>query len=296
MLTLKELSENYFSERDCGKGHRDGVRLVVKWFGEFLHRTATVGDLTDENVNAWLTSMVDRGLSRRTVRGRRVILLSLWRAAFEDGKVDAFPRRVKKINVPRLIPSAWTPQQVGAILKACDSVDGYFKRSKVKRSTTLRASVVAFWHSGLRLGDMMRLKWSDIGDDGSVAVVQNKTGFPHACCFPPEAMAAIAPLRGPGRTYVFRDVVSYSRLKVYFRIVVRSAGLRGGTKKLRKSGATAVEKASPGSAPKYCGHRPGSMVAYQHYVDPTLLGGNSVQPPNITIPTIQPTGEEPSSF
>lgn len=281
MLTLSEWLERYLSERDCSKGHRDGLRLVVKWFGLFLGHPATLADLTDENVNRWLTAMIDKGLSRRTVRGRRVMLLGLWRAAFAAGQTEIRDLRVKKINVPRTLPQAWDERQVSALLAACAKIAGAFKRSGISRAATLRAAIMVFWYAGLRLGDLMRLEWENIGSDGTLVIVQHKTGWPVIAKLPPEAMSALDVLRGDGRRYVFRQIVSRKRLTHYFAAAVRAAELKGGTKTIRKSGATAIEKAHPGSAMGYLGHlTPG--LAFKHYIDARHLAADKPTPPRLT--------------
>ena len=60
--------------------------------------------------------------------------------------------------------------------------------------------------------------------------------------------------------------------------LLAAINLRGGTKRLRRSGATAVESVQPGGAMGYLGHQtPG--LSYAYYVDPRLLGNGSPAPP-----------------
>lgn len=66
----------------------------------------------------------------------------------------------------------------------------------------------------------------------------------------------------------------------HYRKLVAAAGVRGTSKWLRRSSATALERICPGSAMGHLGHKtPG--LAYRHYVDPRMLQCGRPLPPEL---------------
>lgn len=286
-MTLDSLCGQYSLERDIAPDTAKWLRYVAGRYSRWLKHPATVIDLADQPVNEWLAALLVDGLTRRTVRGYRGALVMLWRYAVEIGLLDAPPKRLRRIKVPKLIPQAWTQEEVGRLLTQAVAFSGFY-RCGVRRSTYWLAVVLAIWESGLRIGDLLRLRKDQIGADGRVCVTQRKTSWPVVFRFSERTMVLVREITaahdGP---LLFGGVVSRKWVFVTFKRLATNACLTGGTKKIRKSGATAVERDTKGAAPGYLGHK-GGTVAYEFYVDPTQAGIDKPAPPPLRFPGEQP--------
>lgn len=282
-MHVKDLLRRYAQDRDAGRGTVNWLSYVIGLFERHLGRTMELGDLTDELVNDWTSAMLDAEiLCRRTVHSYRRGLLTLWRYAEEAGHISTRPNRIRRIKVPKVVPSAWTAEQVGKLLNSALALDGYY-RCGVQRATFWAAVVLVIWDSGLRIGDVLRLTVDQVSADGVGCLNQKKTGWPIVFRLSPPAVQAIEAIRGGGRKRIFGDVISRKTAFITFRKIAAHAGLSGGTKKIRKSGATAVERQMPGAAQGYLGHRTPTM-AYEFYVDPRLLESARQLPPPLQLP------------
>jgi integrase len=139
------------------------------------------------------------------------------------------------------------------------------------------------YHSGLRLGDVLALKWTDITTDGMLAITMQKTGDIINQRLPVEALAAVDPLRKSGKPRIFGDLLNRSHTMEHFRRLVHAAGLpEGSSRWLRRSAATHLESISPGGARAFLGHRT-SGLADRHYIDHSVLAVDKPTPSRIGI-------------
>lgn len=282
-MTLHDLIDGYARDNDISAGYTQQLHLAVTRFGKFLGRDATLDDLQDKQVNDWLAHLLKSGLSRRTVRSKRGHLLVLWRSAYVEGLVDVAPRKLRRVDCPRLIPEASEYEEAQRLLEECRQLPGVFRRSKVPRAAFWSAFVLIIWEAGLRLGDVLALRPKDITASGMLGIIQQKTGWPLITQLSPECLTEIKATFPSGRQRIFGDALSRGQIFRQFREITARAGFNGGTKRLRKSGATAVEKACKGAAPAYLGHRT-PATAYAHYVDPRIATRDRPSPPPLTPP------------
>lgn len=279
---IRKYLDRYGLERDVSKGYLGQLRITLDRFRDYLGHEPTVADLIEDLANRWIASMLESGqLARQTVRTQRRNLLVLWRAMFEDRLVDVEPRRVRKVKLERSVPEAWDEAQLWALLIESQKCQGVFKRSRVNKAAFWRAFILTAWDSGLRLGDLLALDVHQIAADGTLIVKQHKTGWPVICRLRPETMAAIEATFPPRRDRIFGQALGRDQTFKQFRALVERAAIpKGGTKRIRKSSATAVERETPGAAMLHLGHRTAGL-AYAHYVDPTKLNGNKPLPPRL---------------
>ncbi|MDE2102411.1 MAG: tyrosine-type recombinase/integrase [Patescibacteria group bacterium] len=276
-MTLENLAARYALERDVEPGTHAWLKYVARRYGRFLGYIPTVADLNDDSVNAWLASLLEAGLARPTVKGYRGALVMLWRYAAEIDENQKLPRRLRRVKAPKPIPTAWTMQEVGLVLAQAKALTGYY-RCGVGRAEFWVAVVLALWDSGVRIGDLLKLKWDDIGEGGVVVIRQRKTEWPVRFRFQPNTLAAMRAIERKGSRYIFGGVVCRKWLFVTFKSLAKSAGLTGTTKKIRKSAATAVEGVQRGAASQFLGHKTTTM-ARDHYVDIRLLPLEQPSPP-----------------
>lgn len=275
-MRLAELVQAYCLAREVSPPYKQQLAIAVDLFGRWLGHGPTTADLVDDAVNRWLVAYAV-GRRPATVRGKRGHLLAVWRWAFTEGLVDVAPRRVRKVSLPRTLPEAWQARQLAELLVAADQMPGWIRRWRRPWGAYFRGVILAGYDTGFRLGDLLALRWDQIGTDGAVLIVQHKTGWPLLTRLRLETLAALERLRHPDMPRPL-GLCGPVALRRRWRGLVRSAGLVGPPKMLRKSGATAVELACPGAAMYYLGHRtPG--LAHRHYVDPRIAGQAPRQPP-----------------
>ena len=168
---------DYVAWRDLTKRTIEHYHASIKSLEKFCDYVVMLDDLTDDLVNSFLLDKQDRGNKPRTVASARTDIMALWRSAVQDGKIDALPRRVRRIKVPREIITAWSLDEMTALVRAAESIESYstFGTVTIHRGKLLKAYILVGWDTGLRRGDMLRLKRSDIQDDGRIDLTQTKT-------------------------------------------------------------------------------------------------------------------------
>lgn len=279
--SLRDYAHIYAVTRGLAPSSVNAHRYALNSLAKYLGREPARSDLDRDTVNAWLFAELSRGLDPNTVHSERRALLTLWRDAFEEGWCEVGPARIRKIKVPQRVPNAWTLDQIRQLLATIDSLRGRLKRQpQISRCLFWRAYVLTGYYTGLRLGDLLKLRFDQIAADGTLTVIQNKTGTAVRCCLEYEALSAIEGIMRPARKRIFGDAMSQQCLQEYFAVLVKRAGLRGSTKWLRSSGASWCEANTPGSAMGFLGHRTHGL-AYRHYVDPAIANVNISRPPKL---------------
>lgn len=275
--TLTRFVQTYATEHDIAAGTVQQLEFAVKALDRWHKRQTALDDLTDDLLNRWISDRLEAGISRATVRNQRGAILTLWRAAYEAGILPAAPARVKKVRGPATLPQAWEASQVQQLLFAVNLIDGTFSCG-VPRKALIRALVLTGWYSGLRPCDLLSLKREQIGSNGTLIIVQKKTGAPIMTRLPEDCMAAIEATFPPERDRIFP--ISNKVLFYWWKQLQSLSGIRGSPKWLRRSGATAVESEHPGSAMGFLGHRtPG--LAWKHYIDARMIQLCKPMPPRI---------------
>ncbi len=222
--------------------------------------------LDSSRCNAWLSSM-DKG--RTTKSNYRRMARTLWsfaaRKKFSPSVSDDFLR----VKVPAKPPIAWTADELRRLLDTCEKLTGTFS-SGCQRNLFWTAWVLVGFETGLRYGDLHHLKASQLRGT-RLYVTHHKTGQAQGKILSSKAADLIRQLAHRGKDgTVFRWALSRKHLFLQFKNIVKSAGLEGSTKFLRRSGATYCELKQRGSAKQFLGHLSDGL-AYKCYVDPTLL-------------------------
>jgi integrase len=172
--------------------------------------------------------------------------------------------------------------QLATLSRAIDDLKGHMKNApSVSRKDFWRAFVSLGYYAGLRLGDLMKLDWQQhIGDDGSLNIVMGKTGDLLTTRLPADCLARLEPLKAAGTPLVFGDILNRKNLQLFFRRILRNAGLPGSVKWLRRTGASHLEAVHRGAAKDHLGHRTHGL-AYKHYVDPRVVQQEKPLPPRL---------------
>jgi integrase len=130
--------------------------------------------------------------------------------------------------------------------------------------------------TGLRLGDMQRLRWEDIkpmGDGWAVSIVQHKTGSPVTVPLNELALSLLPPRPEDDTEKVFHLVKKADGVAKYVRRISEKAGITGKDVTFHCSRHTAATLAISAGAELYSvskilGH--GSMASTQVYAKVNL--------------------------
>ncbi len=286
-MKLHRWVDCYALRRHPSEGYYQKLHQVVNAFERFLGREASLQDLTAEQVNLWIMRRCG-ARSWHTARSRRGMLLTLWRAACEEGLVKEFPQRIRPVKTPPLIPQAWKEKELERLLDACQRLPGQMDSLGLPARDVWTAWVLLAWDTALRPCDLLNLTREHLRG-GILLLVQKKTGFPLMCRLRPETLAAVDRLFPPEREKIF--AFSRSQVDYWWEKIRQLSGLKGSTETIRRSRASFAEACLPGSAQRVLGHRtPG--LCYKHYIDPTILYSPELPPP-ITNPRQRPKQEPP---
>lgn len=279
---LRAFIEHYAMLRGLSPNSARALRYTANSFDRFLGREARIADLSDDRLNAWSSYELAAGLDPETVRGRRTALVGIWKEANDCGLTTAFPRKLRKIKVPEKIPVCWDLQsELAKLLAVARLLEGTMHRDpRIDRRDFWQGWIHVDYGVGLRLADLLALRFSNIAPDGAVVFVQMKTGHIVRGQISREGMYFVERLRKPSRKLVFGGLMNHWNAQRYFRKLVRLAGLNGSTKWLRRTGATWCEVENPGSAQHYLGHKTAGL-AWRCYIDRRFVERHKPSPPPI---------------
>lgn len=279
--------ETYISSRDLSAEYTKALRNRLIAFCRWLGGTATLDRFEARTVNDWLSYHKEAGrASMSTINSYRRGVLCIWRDAYESELIDNPPLRVKRIKVPRIVVEAFTHEEIAGLLVEADRLRGYLPNG-VKRNEFMRAIILVAYCTGLRRGDLLRVKRSQIRRDGSATIIQHKTGFEVRVKLSAEAMAAVAKLKpDDGDDRLLPWAFTPNRLQTTFKAMREAAGVRPGTFRwLRRSAGSYAESVQPGAGSRLLGHADGRVFG-KHYEDQDISRPNAIEPPAIVLPMI----------
>lgn len=272
---MLDLATQYCNEREVSADYRQALARVARSL-----ESAGITPLTleDSSINQWLASLKQSPTTRSNYRR---MALTLWRYAL-DRKLTAHRiERVARVKVRQKPPIAWSMDELARLIEAARKLN-YSLRSGCPAALFFEAWIRTGYETGLRFSDLLRLRVEQLRGN-RLFVVQNKTGQPLGKVLSGDCVACLRQLSvcGDGETF-FIWALNHRWLRIHFKRLCDLARVSGTPKWLRRSGATAVEAASPGSAGKFLGHLSPGLAA-RFYVDPTLLPNACPTPPPIDI-------------
>ncbi len=257
-MTVRQFAEAYALQSGASPGYREQLVVMAKrlpW---------GVADLTVANIDAYLTNALGH-LAASTVHNHRRMLSTLRRAALRDGLlVDDCTRPIRRVKHTLPMVRAWTHDEMRTLLAVASEMPG--GTLYCPHRILLPAWILVGYSSGLRLGDLLAITYDSLRGDRLATVLQ-KTRQPHVVVLDANALESIRslPRRGPK---IFGGLVGRSRIIVAMRALVKSAGLTGSGKYLRRSSATYAQLAGM-DATGHLGHLTPGMK--RHYLDPVIL-------------------------
>ena len=277
-LGIVRYADRYLLGRDVTPDYAATVRARVAAFTEWCGSDIRVNELTCELANEWLSELSANGMNPRTLSGYRAALLAVWREAYYAGDSEHPPLRLRKIKKPALIISAFSHQEIATLLLYVAKLQGTHPDGN-RRADFWQAAIHAGYSLGARRGDLLQLERNQIGADGVIHFVQNKTGYIAGGRLSPEALAFMAKLQSTGRALPWPyKKTCFSRT---FKRLRKAAGLARGTFKwVRRSAGSYAERERAGDGSRLLGHQ-GQAVFRAFYEDRTITGEVPVQPPRL---------------
>ena len=272
--TLGKYAQAYSLLRDVKAGTLRQYQIVATLYERWAGGPILLEQLDETSVSEWLRDYAQTA-APATVRGKKAMLLALWRAAADDGLCDPPTRRIRSIrrSAPRPLVEAWTLAEVEQLVAACRGLPRRHRCGLPRRQWWDLAVRVA-WDSGLRWGDLVALPVARVRPDGTTTIIQAKTGRPVSFVLSPGTLEALrVSLAACPRLLVCPWPASHEAFTAQVRLLVAKAGIRAGTWKwLRRASGTDVEVQRPGAGSVHLGHAPGSRVFAESYGDPEIIG------------------------
>lgn len=251
-------------------------RRSIDRLADYLGRPPTIKDLNYETVNGYLAWLeTTKALSAVSVRNHRIGVICLWNYAVYPLEITSqfITRRIRCPRVSRKPVVAWSIPEVGKLLSAAKSMQGRL-RNGLPVSLLLEAWIRLGTETGLRPSDLRILTWQQIDlRQRSVALSQHKTGEPIVCWFSAKTAQALRQLARLRFSQVFPVGKSglwkwEQRLYRYATMLGFNRGLRQGLGTLRKTHGTQVySQHGLAASAESLGHRSGTRIARDHYVD-----------------------------
>lgn len=244
--------------------------IGIRHFSEFLGKPARTGHLTDAQVGAFVRWMLDRKLSRATVRMYRNRLCALWRFAARKNWAAVWPE-LPPVKTMTRIPTALTIDQMQALWRSTNDVQGFM--GGIPQGPWWRGLIAFAWSSGERRAAMLSLRRVDVRFESATARVrgENRKGSPGDRLYnlSPECVQAFHEIWQPARELVLPCPHSADTFYSRFRELLEIAGIPTSreymTHVLRRSVATHL-KLRGGDASAALGHGD-SKVTNESYID-----------------------------
>ena len=291
------LKESYAPQRlaDSSVDLVDRYHLTIDHLSCFLACDATFEHLVEDIVErflAWLKKS-DR-FANATINGYRAMLLALWRHAWRKSKVKELPRDIHKFKVSKLIPEAWSPDEMGMMLKAAREATGDV--CGAPSSVFWPALILTLYDTGLRIAALMQAKLSDFDFESrwlKIPAEVQKQDADQVFRLHEETVDAIARIEPAKRELIFPwpfDADNrYHILTDHFRKILKAAGLSDTKRdlfhRIRRTSATAVAQVlGEAAAQHHLGHS--SISVTKRYLDPRKLAGKQSPSESIERPRL----------
>ena len=289
MTTFQDVSEAWIVSREHCTGSLGRIQFWVDQFG-----STPITDITEDDVDRALEALVARGKVKpgrngqpATPTGEPLAGSTVNRFISTLAGIFKYARRV------RALPRSHTPPTRG-IEKAPEPVDPdkYFRPEEVEnllkvarvldqKWRKLPALIVLGFHTGLRVGNLLDLKWRDIDLEARTATVAvTKNGRPHIAPLTDRCLEELLRLRkGQPDERVFKSHLNDKpfNYRTLWGKVCKEAGYEGRTFHWLRHGcgsALATAGVSQAQIMQVMGHR--TLVASARYMHSSVNDRHAV--------------------
>lgn len=138
---IHKSSRRYSTHIDYFNGYHRHIK-------EFLGKKR-LDSVKPSDIELWQNALLERGLSARRVKTIRTVLTTLYNDAIKDGIVKYSPLTVVKVpRAPKVEIHPFSLKEIKLILNNCEG--------------QVRNFIALAFFTGMRSGEMVGLKWSDI--------------------------------------------------------------------------------------------------------------------------------------
>lgn len=263
--------QGYSLLRDVRPSTLRQYTIVADLFERWAGHPVLLEQLDERSVSEWLRDYAANH-QPATVRGKKNMILALWRAAADDGACDhPVGRRVRRVTVPQKVVTAWTRDEVEDLLLAAAKLPRMHKCG-LRRSEWWPLAIRIAWDSGVRWADQVALPISSITPEGFCSWTAAKTGRVVSFRLAESTMQALAAslVRCP-RALAIPWPSSRETFLRQVDLIVEKAGIRKGTWKwIRRGSGTDVELQQEGAGHRHLGNSRAIFEA--SYGDQGIIG------------------------
>ncbi|MDD4178864.1 MAG: site-specific integrase [Candidatus Margulisbacteria bacterium] len=140
----KEYQEYSLSRKARSTHQKDGsvIKALLRELGDL-----NLGQITNLKVQEMQSKWSKEGSSNKTINNRSILLGTMLRFAIDRNYLANLPK-ISKLKVDKKRPQFYTEEEIARIL--------------TKASPFVRDYVLVLLHTGLREGELKRLKWADV--------------------------------------------------------------------------------------------------------------------------------------
>ena len=159
-MTLTELLDDYYAPlRGISERTQKLYRMTISVYARHLGVEPTVeGHLAEMPVARFLAARL-RDRSPATAKKDSAQLRALWEFAARRGFVNQFPL-LRPIHVPERVPSAWTTEEMEALLESARLHPGTV--SGAPAGLYFTALILMCYETGERISAVLSLRWDDV--------------------------------------------------------------------------------------------------------------------------------------
>ena len=162
--SLGEFMDDYINSREKDgdlspttiEGYRDDVKNRLKPYIGGIR----VPDLSPRHIRQWFGQMQEKGLSAKSIQNVYRLLHCAYEYAIENDIVDKNPCKPKPPTVKKKSMEAYTEEEIKDILAKAKDTNAYLM-------------LIILFNTGLRRGELLGLRWSDIDLDKKTMFIQN---------------------------------------------------------------------------------------------------------------------------
>ena len=162
--SLSEFMDDYINSREKDgdlspttiEGYRDDVKNRLKPYIGGIR----VPDLSPRHIRQWFGQMQEDGLSAKSIQNVYRLLHCAYEYAIENDIVDKNPCKPKPPTVKKKSMEAYTEEEIKDILAKAKDTNAYLM-------------LIILFNTGLRRGELIGLRWSDIDLDKKTMFIQN---------------------------------------------------------------------------------------------------------------------------
>jgi hypothetical protein len=272
-MQLLDFAEDYAIRHalsdDCARNYLKNLHNLCGFAGSDL----TLADLKTLVADRWLASKIANGRSPHYVSSLRSCVVAIWNDAFKLQIISQAPV-VMRIRRPDQIIRTWTPADVAMLIADARQLPGMFRKLNIPRGPYIASAIGGVWYGGVRRRDLHKIRYDQIADDGSFAILQNKTSKCHIGRIPADILLEIRQWTSPPGPVWPRPGCD-EVIRRLFRELVDSlaarhpALLRGRWRDIRRSAENSAEDRHPGRGHLLGGHQRRVFEAYYKRTETT---------------------------